>query len=128
LGWAQLIAGDIDGALTTAEEALQAQSEDAAAQPTTTAGALELRGTARLMGGKTDLAEVDFRQAIEIHRTFGAKTGQLGATVKLAHLLSSQGRREEARVMLAEIYGSFTEGFDTADLKNAKALLNELAQ
>ena len=46
--------------------------------------------------------------------------------MSLARLLAKQGRRDEARAMLAEIYGWFTEGFDTADLKDAKALLDEL--
>ena len=48
------------------------------------------------------------------------------ATTSLARLLDKQGRRDEARAMLAEIYAWFTEGFDTADLKEAKALLDEL--
>ena len=51
---------------------------------------------------------------------------ELRATTSLAWLLAKQGRRDEVRAMLAEIYGWFTEGFDTADLKDAKALLNEL--
>ena len=51
---------------------------------------------------------------------------ELRATTSLARLLAKQGRRDEARAMLAEIYGWFTEGFDTADLKDAKALLDEL--
>ena len=46
--------------------------------------------------------------------------------MSLARLLATQGRRDEARAMLAEIYGWFTEGFDTADLKDARALLDEL--
>jgi hypothetical protein len=50
----------------------------------------------------------------------------LRATRSLAQLLAKRGRREEARTMLAEIYGWFTEGFDTADLKDAKALLDQL--
>jgi hypothetical protein len=50
----------------------------------------------------------------------------LRATVGLARLLARQGRRDEARAMLAEIYGWFTEGFDTGDLKDAKTLLDEL--
>jgi predicted ATPase len=50
----------------------------------------------------------------------------LRATTSLARLLNEQGRRDEARRTLAEIYGWFTEGFDTADLKDAKALLDEL--
>ena len=47
--------------------------------------------------------------------------------MSLARLLAKQGRRDEARAMLAQIYGWFTEGFDTADLKEAKALLDELS-
>ena len=56
----------------------------------------------------------------------GAKAWELRAKMSLARLLAKQGRRDEARTMLAEIYGWFTEGFDTADLKEAKALLDEL--
>jgi predicted ATPase len=52
----------------------------------------------------------------------------LRATTSLARLLAKQGRRDEARAMLAKIYGWFTEGFDTADLKDAKALLDQLSQ
>ena len=55
-----------------------------------------------------------------------AKAWELRATMSLARLLATQGRRTEARAMLAEIYGWFTEGFDTADLKDAKAVLDEL--
>jgi predicted ATPase len=51
----------------------------------------------------------------------------LRATTSLARLLDNQGKRNEARAMLAEIYGWFTEGFDTADLKDARALLDELS-
>jgi predicted ATPase len=50
----------------------------------------------------------------------------LRATTSLARLLAKQGRQDEARSMLADIYGWFTEGFDTRDLKDAKALLDEL--
>ena len=64
--------------------------------------------------------------AIEIAQGFGAKSFELRATISFARLLSSQGKRDEARAMLAEIYNWFTEGFDTADLKDAKALLDEL--
>ena len=48
--------------------------------------------------------------------------------MSLARLLAKQGRRDAARTMLAELYGRFTEGFDTADLKDAKALLDELSR
>jgi predicted ATPase len=55
-----------------------------------------------------------------------AKLWELRATMSLARLLDKQGRRDEARTMLPDIYNWFTEGFDTADLKEAKALLEEL--
>jgi predicted ATPase len=68
-----------------------------------------------------------FRQAIEVDRRQSAKSWELRATMSLARLLAKQGRHDEARTMLSEIYGWFTEGFDTADLKDAKALLEELS-
>jgi predicted ATPase len=71
-------------------------------------------------------AEVFLREAVEIARRQSAKSWELRATTSLARLLSNQGKRAEARAMLAGIYGWFTEGFDTADLKDAKALLDEL--
>ena len=55
-----------------------------------------------------------------------AKGWELRASTSLARLLAKQGNRDEARVMLAETYGWFTEGFDTRDLKDAKMLLDEL--
>ena len=67
-----------------------------------------------------------FRTAIEIARRQSARIAELRATTSLARLLEKQGRRDEARTMLAEIYNWFTEGFDTADLKEAKALLDQL--
>jgi tetratricopeptide (TPR) repeat protein len=72
-------------------------------------------------------AETYFRQALEIARRQCAKSWELRAATSLARLLDKRGRRNEARAMLGEIYNWFTEGFHTADLKEAKALLNELA-
>ncbi len=66
------------------------------------------------------------RRATEIARRQEAKSWELRATTSLALLLEKQGRRDEARAMLVEIYGWFTEGFDTSDLIDAKALLDEL--
>ncbi len=71
-------------------------------------------------------AEECFLRAIEIARRQQAKSLELRAVISLARLWQQQGKREEARQMLAEIYGWFTEGFDTADLKEAKTLLEEL--
>ncbi len=72
------------------------------------------------------LAEHSFRAAIDISRGQKAKSWELRATTSLARLLRDTNRQNEARPMLAGIYDWFTEGFDTADLKDAKALLEEL--
>jgi predicted ATPase len=87
-----------------------------------------VRGQLRLKTGQPELAEADFRGAIALAHNMSAKAWELRATMSLAALLAKNGRRDEARTMLAEIYGWFTEGFDTRDLKDAKALLEELAQ
>ena len=75
----------------------------------------------------TASAEACFRAALEVARAQEAKWWELRASVSLARLLGKNDRREEARALLAEIYNWFTEGFDTADLKEAKALLEELS-
>jgi predicted ATPase len=71
-------------------------------------------------------AENSFRRAIEIARTQGARIWELRASRSLAGLLAKQGNREEARTTVADVYSWFTEGFDTADLKEAKTLLDKL--
>jgi predicted ATPase len=68
-------------------------------------------------------AETCFRQALEVSRQQQAKTVELRAAISLARLWQRQGKRAEARELLAPIYDWFTEGFDTADLQDAKALL-----
>jgi predicted ATPase len=72
-------------------------------------------------------AQTCFEQAIAIAREQEARSWELRAVMSLARLLARLGRRDEARAMLAEIYGWFSEGFDTTDLKDAKALLEELS-
>jgi len=86
-----------------------------------------LKGELMMMqdGSSAAQAEGCFQRAIEIARQQSAKSWELRATMSLARLLAHQGRRDEARSMLAEIYAWFIEGFDTADLKEAKALLDE---
>jgi predicted ATPase len=68
-----------------------------------------------------------FHKAIEIARRQQAKSLELRATINLARLWQQQGKQKEAHQMLAEIYGWFTEGLDTKDLQEAKALIEELA-
>ena len=74
-----------------------------------------------------DRAEASYRRAIERARSQEAKSWELRAATSLARLWRDQGKPAEAHELLAPIYGWFTEGFDTADLKDAKALLDELA-
>jgi predicted ATPase len=87
-----------------------------------------IKGELLLAQNPSDLAEAErcFRTAIEIARRRNTRLVELQASTSLARLLRKQGRRDEARATLGEIYGWFTEGFDTADLKDAKALLDEL--
>jgi len=72
-------------------------------------------------------AEDCFQKAIEVARSQSAKSLELRAVIRLSRLQQQQGRKDEAWKKLAEIYGWFTEGFDTVDLKEAKALLEELS-
>jgi predicted ATPase len=73
------------------------------------------------------VAEQRYLKAIEIARNQGAKWWELRAVKSFARLLRDTDRRDEARAMLSKIYNWFTEGFDTADLKDAEALLDELS-
>ncbi len=72
-------------------------------------------------------AQAYFERALSIARQQQAKSWELRAAVSMARLWRDQGKRDEARDLLAPVYGWFTEGFDTLDLKDAKALLDELA-
>jgi predicted ATPase len=72
-------------------------------------------------------AEARFRQALAVAREQEAKTWELRAAMSLAQLWRDQGRRTQAHDLLAPVHGWFNEGFDTADLKDAKALLEELS-
>ncbi|HEY6421294.1 MAG TPA: adenylate/guanylate cyclase domain-containing protein [Candidatus Binataceae bacterium] len=82
-----------------------------------------------LNSSNADLSSVEtcFRRAIEVARAQRAKRLELRTTTSLARLLDRQGKRDEARAMISEIHNRFTEGFDTADLKDAKALLDQLS-
>ena len=88
-----------------------------------------LKGELLLAGNNTNVDEAEraFRAAIEVADQQAARSWELRATTSLARLLRDIGRPNEARKMLDEIYNWFTEGFDTADLKDAKALLAELS-
>jgi predicted ATPase len=90
-----------------------------------------LAGTAKLRKSTPffdpQKAEQHLRRAVDGARENGTRGFELRAATSLARLWGEQGRRGEARELLAPVYGWFTEGFDTADLKEAKALLDELS-
>jgi predicted ATPase len=87
-----------------------------------------LRAELLLVQGDEAEAEASFHKAIEVARRQNAKSWELRATTSLAYLWQMQGKVDEARQVIEEIYGWFVEGFDTPDLKEAKALLDELTQ
>jgi class 3 adenylate cyclase len=122
LAEAQALDGTVADALVTIDEALRANPQELFIRPET----LRMRGELRLRQGDSGLAEADFRDAISLSQKLSAKAWELRASTSLAQLLSDNNRRDEARAMLSEIYNWFTEGFDTADLKDARALLDEL--
>ena len=86
-----------------------------------------LTGAVLLAENKLVEGEASLQQAICIAQDQQAKSLELRAARDLARLWGEQGRRTEARDLLAPVYGWFTEGFDIADLKEAKALLDQLA-
>jgi predicted ATPase len=85
-----------------------------------------LKGELLLIEG-TNQVEQCFRQSIEIARRQEAKSLEVRASTSMARLYRDQGRREQARNLLSAIYGTFTEGFDSADLREAKALLDDVS-
>jgi predicted ATPase len=93
------------------------------------AEAHRIAGEIALMSPERDAAKAEarFERALAGARAQQAKSWELRASMSMARLWRDQGKRDEARELLAPVYGWFTEGFDTPDLKQAKALLNELA-
>src|SRR6516225_3903205 len=85
-----------------------------------------LRGETLIKNADRRGAESAFSGAVATAKNYGAKLFELRASLSLADLWRDQGKRDEARDLLAPVYGWFTEGFDTRDLKDAKALLEEL--
>jgi predicted ATPase len=86
-----------------------------------------LKGVALIGLNRVEEVETALQEALRVARHQQAKAYELRAATSLARLWGEQGRRTEARDLLAPVYGWFTEGFDTADLKEAKALLDQLA-
>ena len=118
----------LDDGLSALTEALAAADEHE--NRAFEAEAHRLKGELLLRRDACNAAEGQscFERAIEIAREQSAKSLELGARMSLDRLLAKHGRRDEARRPLDEIYGWFIEGFDTADLKDAKVLLDELSE
>jgi predicted ATPase len=114
--------GRTDEALAAVQAGLDASNEVRLSQPTLH----RTRGQILLQRGAIEDAERSFRTALHHARELESKCVGLRAATGLARLLRDQGRGEEARALLQPVYGWFTEGFDTAALKDAKALLDEL--
>ena len=125
LAEAQAKAGQLEEGLDTLDEALALveQTDERHWE----AELHRVQGELLLMQGDEAEAEASLHKAIEVARDQSAKSWELRATTSLARLWQKQGKQEEARRVLAEIYGWFTEGFDTRDLQEAEALLAELA-
>jgi predicted ATPase len=82
----------------------------------------------RQTGTSQEEAETWLRRALDVARRQEAKSLELRAAMSLSRLWQQQGKRDEAHALLAPVYGWFTEGFDTADLQEAKALLDALRE
>jgi predicted ATPase len=120
---AQLVIGKPEAALASATAGLEAVEKTGGAP--LEAELHRLRGEALRAGAASEAEEV-MQQAIAVARRQQAKSYVLRAATSLARLWGEQSRRGDGRELLALVYGSFTEGFDTADLKEAKRLLDEL--
>ena len=119
------IAGQVEEALIQLDDALQIVERTG--ERWLEAELNRHKGQLLLRQGHTEAAEELYRKALSIAEEQGAKLWELRAAASLAQLWGEAGRRAEARELLAPVYGWFTEGFDTADLKEAKALLDELS-
>jgi predicted ATPase len=127
LAEALALAGKIEEALAALDDALAQAAVSGARAWDAEIHRLHGELTARLPYPDPAKAEESFRTALAIAREQGTRGYELRAATSLARLWREQGRQTEARDLLAPLYGWFTEGFDTADLKDAKALLDELA-
>jgi len=115
--------GETVDALDTIEQALRANPVELVYRPET----IRLRGDLRLKAGNNELAEADYAEAISLSRRIGAKVLELRAVTSLARAMQSRGTETTARNTLETVYASFTEGFATNDLVDAKQVLDDLA-
>jgi hypothetical protein len=125
LAEAYIAAGQVGDGLETVAEALAAA--DATGERAVDAELYRLRAQLQRMQGRDSEAEADLHRALDVARSQEARWLELRAALSMSRLWRDQGKQGEAHRMLADIYGRFTEGFDTPVLQEAKALLGELA-
>jgi tetratricopeptide (TPR) repeat protein len=118
--------GDVAGALDLIDEVIAQAERPGWEERHSYAEALRLKGWLLTLKADLEAAERAYNDSLDWARTQQAKSWELRTAMSYARLLRDQGRAREARDLLAPVYGWFTEGFDTADLKEAKALLDEL--
>ena len=109
--------------LETVKQVLRADTE-----PVLRLESLGMRGELRLKRGHLARPQAGFCNAITVAASIGAKAWESRATMSFTRLLDKQGRRGEAPAVLADLYNSLIEGFDTVALNDAKAVLDELAK
>jgi class 3 adenylate cyclase/tetratricopeptide (TPR) repeat protein len=121
------LSGDLEGGLSLIEDSLTQIARLGWEERSHFAEVLRLKGWMLQQQGKLDAAEENYLASLDVAREQQAKSWELRTSTSLARLWQSQGKRKEAHDLLAPVYNWFTEGFDTKDLIEAKALLEELA-
>jgi predicted ATPase len=121
------LSGDLDGGLSLIEESLSQIARPDWEERSHLAEVLRLKGWMQQQQGKLAAAEDNYLASLDVARQQQAKSWELRTSTSLARLWQSQGKRKEAINLLKPVYDWFTEGFDTKDLIEAKALIHELA-
>ena len=127
LAEALALQGDLDAALHLIDECLEQIERPGWQERVDLAEVLRLKGWMLMRQGRGEEAEAQLRASIDCARQQQARSWELRSSTTLTQLLAERRQRDAARELLAPIYGWFTEGFDTKDLKDAKALLQELS-
>ena len=120
------LTGDLENALQLLDEQIAQIERPGREDRLHYAEILRLKGWVLSLKGDLEGAEREFRASLTWARRQQAKSWELRTSISMARLWQSQGKRQDAYELLAPVYGWFTEGFDTKDLQEAKALLAEL--
>ena len=121
------LSDDLEGGLSLIEDSLTQIARPGWEERSHLAEVLRLKGWMLQLQGMVAAAEENYLASLGVAREQDAKSWQLRTSTSLARLWQSQGKRKEAYDLLAPVYSWFAEGFDTHDLKQAKALLDELS-